>query len=227
MSEPLLRARGVEREFIDGDTRLQVLSGVDIDVARGETVAIIGASGSGKSTLLHLLGALDRPTAGEVYLDGRRLDNLGDNELSRVRSHQVGFVFQMHHLLAEFDALDNVALPLIAQGIEPREARERAGATLDRVGLTERLHHHPGKLSGGEQQRVAVARALVKEPPLVLMDEPTGNLDPRTAATVMDLVFELATEADGAFVIVSHDAAVARRTDSALELREGRLHPLS
>jgi len=227
MSEPLLQARGVTREFIDGEKRLRVLDGVDLEVARGETVAVIGASGAGKSTLLHILGALDRPTAGEVDLDGERIDGRNDRDLSRIRSRLVGFVFQMHHLLPEFDALDNTALPLIAQGIEPREAEKRAEAMLNRVGLAERLRHAPRKLSGGEQQRVAIARALVKKPPLVLMDEPTGNLDPRTAERVLDLVFELAAENGGAFVIVSHDPAVARRTDRALELREGDLHRLT
>lgn len=227
MSDPLLQARGVAREFIDGEKRLRVLDGVDLDVARGETVAVIGASGAGKSTLLHILGALDRPTAGEVELDGERIGGRNDRDLSRIRSRLVGFVFQMHHLLPEFDALDNTALPLIAQGIEPREAEKRAEAMLTRVGLAERLRHAPRKLSGGEQQRVAIARALVKKPPLVLMDEPTGNLDPRTAERVLDLVFELAAENGGAFVIVSHDPAVARRTDRALELREGGLHRLT
>jgi lipoprotein-releasing system ATP-binding protein len=222
----LLEARGVAREFIDGDRRLEVLSAVDLEVQRGETLVIVGASGAGKSTLLHILGALDRPTAGSVLLNGEELVGGSDRRLAQVRSRSVGFVFQLHHLLPEFDALENVALPLLAQGVDVAAADRRAGAILERVGLDERLHHSPMKLSGGEQQRVAIARALVKEPELVLLDEPTGNLDRETGNRVLDLLFALAAENGAGFVIVSHDRALARRADRALLLRDGVLHPL-
>ncbi len=226
MSSPILVAEGVERYFLDGDRRLDVLRGVDIRVVSGETLVIIGASGTGKSTLLHILGALDRPTGGRVMIRDRWLDDLSVRELALVRNREVGFVFQMHHLLGEFSALENVMLPLLARGQTPAKARRRAEDILEGVGLADRLDHSPAKLSGGEQQRVAIARALVGGPALVLMDEPTGNLDPGTAGYVLDLVFELAGADGTSFVIVTHDERLAARADRALFLSGGALEPM-
>jgi len=226
MSEAVLEARGVERFFQDGERRLEVLLGVDLEVTLGETVVVVGASGTGKSTLLHILGALDRPTGGRVRVGDRWLDDLSVRELAFLRNREVGFVFQMHHLLLEFSALENVMLPLLARGESPVESRRRAGEMLDRVGLADRLEHSPVKLSGGEQQRVAVARSLVGGPKLVLMDEPTGNLDPGTAERVLDLVFDLAGGDGTSFVMVTHDARLAARADRALTLSGGKLAPL-
>jgi lipoprotein-releasing system ATP-binding protein len=226
MSEAVLEAHGVERFFRDGERRLEVLVGVDLRVAAGETVVVVGASGTGKSTLLHILGALDRPTGGRVRIGDRWLDELSARELALVRNREVGFVFQMHHLLAEFSARENVMLPLLARGDSTAAARRRAEELLQGVGLADRLEHPPVKLSGGEQQRVAVARALVGDPSLVLMDEPTGNLDPGTAERVLDLVFDLAGRDGASFVIVTHDARLAARADRALALSGGVLKEL-
>jgi lipoprotein-releasing system ATP-binding protein len=226
MSEAALVAEGVERFFQDGERRLEVLAGVDLEVAPGETVVVVGASGTGKSTLLHILGALDRPTGGRVRIADRWLDELSTRELALVRNREVGFVFQMHHLLLEFSALENVMLPLLARGESPGESRRRSREILERVGLADRLEHPPAKLSGGEQQRVAIARALVGGPALVLMDEPTGNLDPGTAGRVLDLVFDLAGADGTSFVVVTHDGRLAARADRALSLAAGRLSPM-
>jgi lipoprotein-releasing system ATP-binding protein len=226
MSEAVLVASGVERFFQDGERRLEVLSGVDLEVAPGETVVVVGASGTGKSTLLHILGALDRPTAGRVRIGERWFEDLSVRELAHLRNREVGFVFQMHHLLLEFSALENVMLPLMARGESPAESKRRAEGMLGRVGLADRLTHSPAKLSGGEQQRVAIARALVGGPKLVLMDEPTGNLDPGTAGRILDLVFDLAGVDGTSFVVVTHDARLAARADRALSLSGGRLVPM-
>lgn len=221
----VLVAERLHKEYPGGAGPLKVLRGIDLEVAAGETVAIVGASGAGKSTLLHLLGGLDRPTHGEVVLDGRYLARLGDAELSEVRSRRLGFVFQFHHLLMEFSALENVAMPLRIQGVEGDEAEARAREILREVGLGERLDHRPSALSGGEQQRVAVARALVHEPVVVLADEPSGNLDRANSEHLHALMFDLSSRRDVAFVVATHDEALARRADRLLEIEDGVLIP--
>ena len=222
----VLEARRLYKEYPSGDGRLEVLRGVDLAVAAGETVAVVGASGAGKSTLLHVLGGLDRPTRGEVVLDTWYLSRLSDEELSRLRSRLLGFVFQFHHLLMEFSALENVMLPLRIQGVADPEARARARELLVEVGLGARLEHRPSALSGGEQQRVAVARALVHGPVVVLADEPSGNLDRVNSEHLHDMMFELSREKNVAFVIATHDERLAERADRLLEIEDGILAPV-
>jgi lipoprotein-releasing system ATP-binding protein len=226
-SLPIL-AEGVERTF-EGATgeQIRVLRGIDLDVRRGETVAIVGPSGAGKSTLLHVLGGLDLPTAGSVHLGGRELSLLEDEELAAVRNRYVGFVFQFHHLLRDFTALENVMMPQVIAGVERGQARDRAMALLTQVGLEERVGHRPAKLSGGEQQRVAVARALVNEPPVLLADEPSGNLDRETSERLHDVLFDLVEHHGTALVVVTHNSTLAGRTDRVLELRDGLLRRLN
>jgi lipoprotein-releasing system ATP-binding protein len=223
---PVLEARRLYKEYPSGEDRLEVLSGVDLAVQAGETVSVVGASGAGKSTLLHLLGGLDQPTRGEVVLGSWYLGKLSDGDLSRVRSRLLGFVFQFHHLLLEFTALENVMLPLRIQGIEEATARERARLLLVEVGLGDRLEHRPSALSGGEQQRVAVARALVHEPIVVLADEPSGNLDRANSELLHDIMFQLAREKNVAFVVATHDERLAERTDRLLAIEDGVLAPI-
>ena len=223
---PVLEARRLYKEYPSGEDRLEVLSGVDLAVQAGETVSVVGASGAGKSTLLHLLGGLDQPTRGEVVLGSWYLGKLSDGDLSRVRSRLLGFVFQFHHLLLEFTALENVMLPLRIQGIEEATARERARLLLVEVGLGDRLEHRPSALSGGEQQRVAVARALVHEPIVVLADEPSGNLDRANSELLHDIMFQLAREKNVAFVVATHDERLAERTDRLLAIEDGILAPI-
>jgi lipoprotein-releasing system ATP-binding protein len=223
----VLSARGVRKTYLGGDGQpLEILTGADLDVAPGEFVAIVGASGAGKSTLLHLLGALDRPTAGTIQLDGRDLATLPRKELGELRNRSIGFVFQFHHLLRDFNAVENVALPMRIGGMAAHEARRRAEQLLAQVGLEARMSHRPPQLSGGEQQRVAVARALANEPRVVLADEPSGNLDAAHAGELHDLLASLARDFETALVVVTHNRQLAARADRLLSVEDGRLVPL-
>ena len=219
-----LEARDLRKRYVGGDgSTIEVLQGVDLALGRGEAVAIVGASGSGKSTLLHLLGALDRPTEGEVLVGGREVSLLGEEELAEVRNRQIGFVFQFHHLLREFTALENVMMPALLAGLDHGDALERARALLAEVGLEARQSHKPRQLSGGEQQRVAVARALVNEPLVLLADEPSGNLDTQTSERLHDLLFSLRGRRELSMVVVTHNPDLAGRADRILRLQDGRL----
>jgi len=220
-----LRALGLVKRFVGGDgSELTVVDGVDFALQRGEAVSIVGASGAGKSTLLHLLGALDRPTEGEVFVEGRSVAHLDDEQLARVRNRRIGFVFQFHHLLREFTAVENVMMPAMVGGATRTEARTRAFSLLSDVGLADRMEHKPRQLSGGEQQRVAVARALVNEPAVLLADEPTGNLDSDTSGRLHDLLFVLRERRSLSLVVVTHNLDLARRADRILTMDAGRLH---
>lgn len=226
MNDVVLSCRDLGKSFQQGDLRLDVLDGLNLEVQAGEKIAIIGVSGSGKTTLLNLLGGIDTPSRGTVLLKGRDLAKLTSAEQDKVRNEQLGFVYQFHHLLGEFTALENVAMPLII-GKQPwLDCQQRAAALLKQVGLESRQHHKPAQLSGGERQRVAIARALVNQPACVLMDEPTGNLDRHTAESIHALIHKLNRELGISFILVTHDTSLAAQMDRMLELRDGRLHAL-
>lgn len=228
VAAPPLDARGLEKRFQSGDgSEIHVLRGADLLLSHGEAVAVVGASGSGKSTLLHILGALDHPSAGEVWLGGQAVAGLDDESLALVRNRHVGFVFQFHHLLREFTALENVMMPALVAGTDLADARTRAMELLHAVGVDGRAGHKPRQLSGGEQQRVAVARALVNEPLVLLADEPSGNLDGETSERLHDLLFQLRADRGLSMVIVTHNEDLAHRADRRLLMAEGRLHDRS
>jgi lipoprotein-releasing system ATP-binding protein len=223
MTESVLEARQVQKSFQQGPVTLDVLRGIDVAINAAERLAIVGASGSGKTTLLQILGGLDRPTQGQVLVDGRDIHSLTERERGELRNQALGFVYQFHHLLPEFSALENVAMPLLVRRMPTSEAKDRAREILTRVGLGQRLDHRPHQLSGGERQRAAVARALVTQPKLVLADEPTGNLDGKNAEQVFELMLELNRERQTSLVIVTHDLRIAARMDRALEIDGGKL----
>lgn len=226
-ADVVLQSIGLAKIFRQGDQQLQILRDINFSVRRGERVAIIGSSGAGKSTLLHLLGGLDRPSAGEVRVDGNNLTRLKDADRGRLRNRMLGFIYQFHHLLPEFTALENVSIPLLIRGERPLEATRQAMELLERVGLGGRLQHKPSELSGGERQRTAVARALITRPKCVLADEPTGNLDHYSAEQVFELMVDLNQSLGTSLVIVTHDQELAARLDRIWRLADGELHPLT
>lgn len=222
-TEPVLQCLALCKEYPQAGDSLSILNSVELSVARGEMVAIVGPSGAGKTTLLHMLGGLDLPSSGQVLVNGRDIAALNDRDRSRLRNAELGFVYQFHHLLAEFSAVENAAMPMLVAGSRRRDALAQASELLARVGLADRLHHRPAQLSGGERQRVAIARALVNKPACVLLDEPTGNLDADTAESVHSLLAELNREYATSLLIVTHDLHLAQRMDRTLELRSGQL----
>jgi len=224
---PLVQARDLEKRYVDGPAVVEVLRGLDLDIVAGERVAVIGESGVGKSTLLHLLGCLDAPTGGRLLIDGVDVFSRSEAEVAAFRNRTVGFVFQFHHLMGDFTALENVMLPALIARESPREARSRAAALLERVGLKDRIDHRPGELSGGEQQRVAVARGVMCRPRLLLADEPTGNLDPETGERVHELLLELNAECGATLVVATHNASLAAAMERTLRLVGGRIDPVA
>ncbi|QIA63805.1 lipoprotein-releasing ABC transporter ATP-binding protein LolD [Vibrio astriarenae] len=219
----LLSCHNISKTYREGEVETPVLRGVSFDIAHGELAAIIGTSGSGKSTLLHILGALDDANDGEVFFQEQSLLDMSSNQQAKIRNQNLGFVYQFHHLLSDFSALENVAMPLMIGGMNPKLAKQEASQWLDKVGLSHRLEHRPSELSGGERQRVAIARALVNNPALVLADEPTGNLDHNTALAIYDLMRELNRESGTAFLVVTHDNELADKMDRQLRMQDGLL----
>ncbi|KAF3977287.1 MAG: lipoprotein-releasing ABC transporter ATP-binding protein LolD [Methylococcales symbiont of Iophon sp. n. MRB-2018] len=219
----ILQCQQLTKHFQQGDLDVEVLKGVDLSVTAGERVAIMGASGSGKSTLLHLLGGLEKPTQGKVILDGENINEISTSRLSRLRNQSLGFIYQFHHLLGEFSILENVAMAVLIGGASVKVATEEASKLLDRVGLGHRLQHKPGELSGGERQRAAVARALINRPKCILADEPTGNLDSKTAEQIYQLMLELNQELGVSFLVVTHDQSLAHRMDRVLQMEDGMI----
>ncbi len=223
MSDVLLATKDLGKHFSEGELRVDVLKGVDFSIKKNESVAIIGASGSGKSTLLHLLGGLDIPDKGDVLINGKSMSDLNDEQRGEMRNKHLGFIYQFHHLLPEFTALENVAMPLLIRRDNPKEALDKAAVLLEKVGLSERAEHRPGELSGGERQRAAIARALVTEPACILADEPTGNLDEKIADQVFELILELNKNLGTSLIMVTHNLELSKRVDRVVELKEGIL----
>lgn len=223
MNKPVLMCHGLAKTYHDGASQIHVLREINLEVKPAEMLAIVGASGSGKSTLLHLLGGLDKPSQGDVFLNGKNVHSLSEIEKCRLRNHYLGFVYQFHHLLPEFSALENVGMPLLIQKETPKKIRERASYLLEQVGLKDRMQHRLGQLSGGERQRVAIARALIANPLCVLADEPTGNLDPGNAERVLQLFFELQRSHQTSVIMVTHDPAIAKRAERMLKIVDGKL----
>ncbi len=223
MSDVLLETKNLSKHFSEGEMRVDVLKGVDFSINKNESVAIIGASGSGKSTLLHLLGGLDIPNQGSVLINGKNMSELNDEQRGNMRNKHLGFIYQFHHLLPEFSALENVAMPLLIRRSNAKEALDKAAALLEKVGLAKRVQHRPGELSGGERQRAAIARALVTEPACILADEPTGNLDEKTADQVFELILELNKSLGTSLIMVTHNLELSKRVDRVVELKEGVL----
>ncbi len=223
VSTQVIVTRGLEKSYVMGRGEVMALSGVDLEVAHGEMVAVMGVSGAGKTTLLHLLGALDRPTKGEVILEGKNLSDCSEIELARLRNQHVGFVFQFHHLLPEFSGLENVMIPGLLRGTRKKEVEEQAKELLSRMGLADRWSHRPGELSGGEQQRVAIARALINNPSIVLADEPTGNLDSSTAETIFELLREINERSRQTILVATHNASMAEKMDRVIAVVDGKI----
>ena len=221
----VLKAKGIDKSFASGGKALQVLKGVDLEILRGTLTAIIGASGVGKSTLLHILGGLDSPDSGEVQVDSTNLFSLSDKELCNFRSRAIGFVFQFHHLLSEFDSVENVMIPQLIANQNKSTSTHRAYQILEEVGLKERFHHRPSELSGGEQQRLAVARALANDPKLVIADEPTGNLDKKSSRELLELMLKLKSEKQLTFILATHNLEMAKTADLVYEIADGKAHP--
>jgi len=224
MSDIILECTNLSRTFKQGKLRVEVLKNLNLKIRNSELVAIVGASGSGKSTLLHLLGGLDAPSTGTINIAGKDILKMSERRLSRFRNEKIGFVYQFHHLLPEFDALENICMPLWIQGFDKNKAKERAAKLLDKIGLLERKDHRPAELSGGERQRIAIARALITKPDIILADEPTGNLDNKTADKVFDLILELNKASGTAMIVVTHDKELAGRMDKILELKDKTLY---